>query len=244
MKKEITKKLPGIKNKKIERDKLFRILQGALFEYWNYLKQQDITVPTFDRTIYGGYELETKKHIPILRLEVPQYDRIAPEKLKPPMDNEKIEVFYDYIWEIGAFNITLTGPNLDKESWKVWVFEKYIKRPVLHTLYDDAIEEATNTGNITSWNILDPQFLSICKKISDQIIDQVTTYKAICPLKYLNVKGKEQTQIKISNSIYFKILSSNELLKYLSKHRQKFDFIDVNEIIFNEYLIFIEIYGS
>lgn len=242
---KIKKTLPGIKFEKINRSELSKILLEAMSSYWNFLKQKKISVPNFDRTIYGAYELETKNHIPLLRLEVPQYERIVHNKeLEPPHDNEKIEAFYDYMWEKGAFNITLVGPDPDKESWKPWVFNKYIKHPLLYTLYDDAIEEATSTGKISPWNILDPQFTSIIEKITDQIIGQATTYKAICPLRYLNVKNEKQKKIKISNSIFLRILSDSDLLKYLSKHRQKFDFIDVNNTIFNDHLIFIEVYGA
>ncbi len=125
MNKEVKKTLPGIKFEN-NRSELSKILLEAMSSYWNFLKQKEISVPTFDRTIYGAYELETKKHIHILRLEVPQYERIVPKELKPPHDNDKIETFYGLYMGERAFNITLVGPSPDKESWKPWVFNKYI----------------------------------------------------------------------------------------------------------------------
>lgn len=241
-KKEITRTLPDIKLKKIDKEKLKNILKKTITWYLEFLKNKQIEVPMVEKTIYGICDLDST-HIPISKFNFPCYDRIEGKEIIAPGEGRAINEFYDYMWEKGAFQITLTGPNPDKDSWKPLVFEKYIKNPVIRSLSDEAYDEAAKNETITLWNLPVSKISDLINKIADQIASQKIMYIARCSLLYVNHSGKFKGY-KLSNNIYLKLYSAKELLIHISKHRDKFDYVDLQRYGFNEKVALIEFTGS
>ena len=239
---DITRIVPDIKFQKINRDKLKLIIGKTISCYLDSLKNNQLQVPMAGKIMVGTCETDPTKS-PVLNIDLPCYDRIDRKELMALGEAQGIDDFYAYMWEKGAFKISLTGPDPDKEAWKPWVFDKFIKTPVISRLSEGACDQAAKAGKITLWNLPGSQKSDLTNKIVDQIVTQKTQYIAKCPLFTVSHSGKSKGY-KLANNIYLKLYSSRELLFYVLKYRDIFDSVDAQEYLSNGKGMVIEIAGS
>jgi hypothetical protein len=238
-KQDVTRILPDIKVQKINRDTLKLIIGKTISCYLDCLKNNQIQVPMAGKIMVGTCKTDATKS-PDLTIDFPCYERIDPKELMAPGDARDITEFYAYMWEKGAFKISLTGPDPDKEDWKPRVFEKYIKSPVINRLREGACEEAAKAGKIILWNLSVSQKSDLTNKIVDQIVTQKIQYIAKCPLFSVNHSGKSKGY-KLANNIYLKLYSAQELLLHASTYR---DSVDLQADLSKGKGMVIEITGS
>ncbi|WP_300460646.1 hypothetical protein [Desulfobacula sp.] len=241
-KQDVTRIVPDIKVQKVNRDKLKLIMGKTISCYLDSLKNNQIQVPMAGKIMVGTCESDATER-PVLNIDFPCYDRIDRKELMAPGDTQGINDFYAYMWEKGAFKISLTGPDPGKEDWKPYVFERFIKTPVINRLSEGAHDQAVKEGKIILWNLPVTQKSDLINKIVDQIVTQKIQYIAKCPLFSVNHSGKSKGY-KLANNIYLKLYSAPELLLHVSKYRDIFDSVDSQAYLFDGKVMVIEIAGS
>ena len=234
---KVTRTFPPGESKGLDPETFKQLLGEAIRSYVSNLK--DRGVQTHRRTVYrvhkGGYRS--------FDIDFPYYLRQwQPEHAKGLLPRAEMRAFFDYLWDMGELQKTLTGPDPQRVNWELLVFYEVVHDTAARVMEDLAIDETTDTGHITLCRIPDSSLEAALGEVYSRTIEGKTSYIAKCPLGW--IKSRAGASWALDSDISLTIPTEQERARYLSRHHNKMIWHDTMSGLIQNDVALLEISGS
>ncbi len=134
------------------------------------------------------------------------------------LDAHEIRALFDYLWDEGIRSLPFIKPDPPRHDWEHFAFCWIVHEPATRVMEDLAIDEASDTGDVTLWRLPNDALEAPVDEVVTRVVTGKTSFVAKCPLKF--VKGPRGLTFELDSDITIEIPTRKEIAKYSSRHHK------------------------